>query len=343
LNLKQTDGHPMIITESHWVSPLSYQSEGPFLVAAYQSLTGVDGLDWYGTADPEWSDQDRNLASQYKWSIATPMVLGQFPAAALLFRKGYLKQGRPVVEEHRSLKQTWERVPPIIAEDPSYDPNRDLGDSARRSGQEGNVDPLAFLVGPVKVNYESDPAKTKVADLGPFIDHDRKVVRANTGQVSMDYGRGLCTIDAPQAQGACGFLKDVGPVALSSVSLRSENYYASVLIVSMDGEILSKSKRVLVQVGTRARPTGWVEREATFTPDGGKHPVIRKRIVSTGHMPWAIENTNVTLEVKNPGLTRATSLDINGNARGSLKVADSGGALHLNLPPDALYIILESE
>jgi hypothetical protein len=343
LNLKQSDGHPMMITESHWVPPLGYQAEGPFLVAAYQSLNGVDVVDWYGTAEPEWSDQDRNLASQYKWSIATPMVLGQFPAAALLFRKGYLQQGQPVVEEHRSLKQIWERVPPLIAEDPSYDPNRDLGDSARRSGQDGNVDPLAFLVGPVKVKYDSDPAKTKVADLGGFIDHDRKVVRGNTGQVRLDYGRGLCTIDAPQAQGACGFLQNIGPVELSSVSLRSENHYASVLIVSMDGEILSKSKRVLVQVGTRARPTGWVERETTLTAGNDKHTVIRKRVVSTGHMPWAVENTNMTLEVKNPGLTRATSLDLNGNARGPVKVADSGGALKLNLPPDAMYVILESE
>jgi len=346
LNLKQAAGHPMMITESHWVPPLSYQSEGPFLVAAYQSLNGVDVLDWSATSEPEWSNQDRaewDAASRAKWQIATPMVLGQFPAAALLFRKGYLKQGQPVVEEHRSLRQIWEQVPPIIAEDPSYDPNRDLGDSARRSGQHGNVDPLAFLVGPVKVNYDSDPAKTKVADLGNFIDHDRKVVRGNTGQVSLDYGRGLCTIDAPQAQGACGFLKNIGLVELSSVSLRSENHYASVLIVSMDGEILSKSKRVLVQVGTRARPTDWVEREATFTAGDDKHTVIGKRIVSTGRMPWAVEDTSITLEVKNPGLTRATSLDLNGNARGSLKVADSGGALKLNLPPDAMYVILESE
>ena len=43
-----------------------------------------------------------------KWSIATPMVLGQFPAAALLYRKGYLKQGEPAVVEHRSLRQLWE-------------------------------------------------------------------------------------------------------------------------------------------------------------------------------------------------------------------------------------------
>jgi hypothetical protein len=346
LNLKQAVGHPMMITETHWVPPLGYQSEGPFLVAAYQSLNGVDLVDWSSSSEPEWSDQDRSewdSPSRAKWEVATPMVLGQFPAAALLFRKGYLKQGPPAIEEHRSLRQIWERVPPIIAEDPAYDPNRDLGDSARRSGQSGTVDPLAFLVGPVVVNYDSEPSKTTVADLRPFIDRDRKVVRSNTGQVSLDYGRGLCTIDAPQAQGACGFLKSCGPVELSSVSLRSENPYASVLIVSMDGEILSRSRRVLVQVGTRARPTGWVERGARFSADNGRRTIDGKQIVSLGRMPWAVEDTSMTLEVKNPGLKRATSLDPNGEARSPVAVVSSGQTLTVKLPRGALYVVLDSE
>ena len=44
LDIKQVVGHPMMITETHWVPPVSYQSEAPFLAAAYQSLTGVDVL-----------------------------------------------------------------------------------------------------------------------------------------------------------------------------------------------------------------------------------------------------------------------------------------------------------
>ena len=244
LNLKQAAGHPMMITESHWVPPLSYQSEGPFLVATYQSLTGVDVFYWFATGETEWSNQDRaawDAASRAKWAIATPMVLGQFPAAALLFRKGYLKQGQPILEEHRSLRQIWERVPPYLAEDPGYDPNRDLGDTARRSGLKGPVDPLAFLVGPVKVHYDSDPARTRLVDLSGFIDHNSKIVRASTGQVRFDYGNGVCTIDAPAAQGVTGFVKSVTPVELTTVTIDSENTYASVLVVSLDGAALSQS------------------------------------------------------------------------------------------------------
>ena len=150
------------------------------------------------------------------------------------------------------------------------------------------VDPLAFLVGPVKVHYDAKPAKAKVVDLGQFIDHKAKVVRSNTGQIRLDYGRGVCTIDSPCAAGASGFLKKRGVVETSSVTIDSQNEYASVLVVSLDGEPLARSRKVLVQVGTQARPTGWVEREATFKSDDGKQTFQGKQVVSTGAMPWAV-------------------------------------------------------
>ena len=40
-------------------SPLGYQSEAPFLAAAYQSLTGVDAVFWFVDGEVEWSNQDR--------------------------------------------------------------------------------------------------------------------------------------------------------------------------------------------------------------------------------------------------------------------------------------------
>ena len=56
-----------------------------------------------------------------------------------------------------------------------------------------------------------------------------------------------------------------------------------VLVVSLDDKPLARSGRVLVQVGTRARPTGWADHEATFTADGGKQTIHGRQIDSTGH------------------------------------------------------------
>jgi hypothetical protein len=342
LNLKQVAGYPSMITETNWVPPLGFQSEAPFLVAAYQSLTGVDAVFWLQTNEFEWSDADRapwDSASRSKWIIATPALLGQFPAAALLFRRGDVAIGQPVVVEHRSSSQLWERLPPVIAEDPTYDPNRDLGDTAKQLSLAGSVDPLAFLVGPIEVVYGSDPARTMVADPSSYIDRNRKVVRSNTHQIAWDYGRGICSLDAPKAQGATGFLKSSGPIKLSDIAIRSENQYASILVVSLDDRPLAQSGRVLVQVGTRVRPTGWSDHPVTFQTNP-KETIRGRQIDSTGSMPWVVQVTMVTIKVQNPNLTSATLLDINGNAKREVPVRRNEDAIELELPRDAMYIVL---
>ena len=236
-------------------------------MAAYQSLTGVDVFYWFSTGEAEWSNQDRGgvglcFESQMGDRDADgpgPVSRGGAPVSQRL------PEGRrPVVEEHRSLRQIWERVPPMLAEDPGYDPNRDLGDTARRSGLKGRSIRSRFWSDQSKCITIPTPRRRKLADLSGFIDHKNKIVRSNTGQVRFDYGHGVCTIDAPAAQGVTGFLKTVAPVELSTVTIDSENTYASVLVVSLDGEALSQSRSVLVQVGTRARPTGWVQRDGHF-------------------------------------------------------------------------------
>ena len=147
LAIKQVAGHPMMITETHWVPPLGYQSEAPFLAAAYQSLTGVDVVCWLGNGGgrvvgPRPQSMGRRFAA--KWAIATPMMLGQFPAAALMFRRGDVSVGQPVVVEHRSLEQLWGRVPAVIAEESGFDPNRDQGDTAAHSQVPGSVRSTRF-------------------------------------------------------------------------------------------------------------------------------------------------------------------------------------------------------
>ena len=132
--LKQPEGFPMIISESSWVPPQGYQSEGPFLVAAYQSLSGVDSFYWFATGEEDWrrpGSANGYLPSEGKWVCATPMLMGQWPAAAMLYRMGYVKQGAPAVHEQRSLDDLWQRRMPIIAEDAGYDPNRDRTISPR--------------------------------------------------------------------------------------------------------------------------------------------------------------------------------------------------------------------
>ena len=107
-------------------------------------------------------------------------------------------------------------------------------------------------MGPVTVAY--DEASTVISpEMKGLHDPARKTVRSVTGELGLDYGRGRFTIDSPSAQGTSG---GVGSVRLHDVSIVSEDAYSTVVAVSLDTLPLAKSRRVLVQLGTDARPPG---------------------------------------------------------------------------------------
>jgi len=338
VNLKQVDGYPILISESTWVPPQAYQSEGPFMIAAYQSLNGVDAYYWFATGEEDWrhpGSANGFLPSESKWTCATPMLMGQWPAAAQMFRMGYIKQGEPVVVEQRSLNDLWERKMPIVAEDAGYDPNRDKDNLSKESNVKNGVHPLAYLVGPVVAKYNGDPAQSKVADFANYINDAGKSVKSNTGELELNYDKGTCTLNAPKVQGITGFLNKAGDVKLTDIDIASGNDYGTLIAVSMDNQPLATSKKILVQIGTSARPTGWKTKPATV----GKVP--GEQVVSFGKAPWAIVETDVTLTIRNAALTKAQILDPNGMPVSELPLEKAGGAVKLKIPANTLYLVLQ--
>jgi hypothetical protein len=350
-SLKQAVGHPFVITECAWTHPNLYQSEGPFMAAAYMSLTGVDSLYWFAAGEPNWLRDPRRMwwkmGDSYaldKWSCSTPTAIGQFPANAIAFRRGYITAAtEPVVYEERSLEDLWQRRVPIISESGRFDPNRDAGSFTPQSPIKQEVDRLAFFIGPVHVKYGGDPSKSRVIDLGRFIDKAAGIVRSVTGQIVLNHRQGLMTVNAPKYQGVAGFLKAAGgSFRIGDIEVKSDNDYAAVAVVSLDDVELKSSRSVLVQVGTTARLTGFSTRPAKFKAEGGgdAKEIEGEQIVATGSPPWQIANTAVTLSITNPNLTKATLLDINGYATAEVPVRREGGALTITLPPNTMYLVL---
>ena len=338
VNLKQVAGYPMLISESSWVPPQGYQSEGPFTVAAYSSLSGVDIYYWFATGEEDWrqpGSANGFMPSEGKWICATPMLMGQWPAAALLFRKGFVKQGEPVVSEQRALDDLWQRKTPIVAEDAGYDPNRDKDNFSKESNIKNGVNPLAFLVGPVVTKYGGDPSKSSVVDFKSYIDETAKTVTSITGELALDYGKGLCTINAPKAQGVTGFLNKSGDFKLADIAIHSGNAYASILAVSMDDKELKRSAKILIQIGTTERPTGWATKPAKVGKRDGEE------VTSFGKAPWQIVDADVTLTLDNAALKTAHVLDVNGMTVKDIPLQDVAGKKQLVLPANALYLVLE--
>jgi hypothetical protein len=159
-------------------------------------------------------------------------------------------------------------------------------------------------------------------------------VRSVTGQLLWNYDKGIGYLNAPKAKGITGDLAAAGSTTLGELTVDGRNSYASLLVVSMDGADLAQSKRILIQVGTIARPHGW-----KTEPAGNGE----QRITDLGSSPWNIENVNIDLQLKNTFISKATALDANGlpKDKGDVPVRTSGPGIELKLPSDALYIILE--
>ncbi len=343
INLKQTQGRPIMVTESAWVLPNRYGAEGPFLVAAYTSLTGVAAYHWFATGHDGWSpphSANGYMPSQQKWTFATPEILGSFPAAALAYRRGDIRTGQPVVVEQRPLPALWQRQSPRIFEGASFDPNRDTGDGGRRAeASRAAITPDAFLVGPVQVRLGADPAAATFAgDLAPWVEKDR--IKANTSEIFLDHRLGVATLDTPKTQGVAAHFQHAPEHQLSTLGVRSGNAFGALMAVSLDDLPLSESRSVLLQYATQSRPTGWSEKPVALTlEDGGKAPGWE--VVSYGQAPWQVVQPVLDVSLRNKHLRRATALDMNGMPLRAVPVQQEGSTTRLRFPPATMYVVLQ--
>jgi hypothetical protein len=345
---KQVVGHPFIVTETLWVPPTKRESEGPLMMAGYMAMNGLDACVWNsprGVAyDPDpyrpWVQIDGSVAMD-KWNCGNPGTLSQFPAAALIYRKGYVDEGPVAVHEERALDDMLDRRIPMLAEGFSFDPNRYAANYTQNTDIPGGVDPLAFLTGRVEVVYGGEPSKSYVAKgVDAAIDRANQTVRSLNGQLAIHYGTGLFRMDAPKAQAVAGFLAEAGGrFELSNALIESASDYASIALVSLDDQPLATSRQVLLQVGTVSEPSGWKEEPATHTRNDEQLEGFR--IISTGSMPWRVRNAKGAVTLRNPNVSRAVRLNEAGQPVGELPVERTDAGLRIELPPDALYIILK--
>jgi len=318
------DNLPSFISETDHPEPNRFRADQPFLHAAYASLQGSDGIVFFSITGP------RFLGTIDKWPLQSPMTLGQFPAFASIYRRGLVEEAGSVaefdllVDDLKALGGAPVSAPQnfddLRAEDiPPGDPIPDAD----------SIDPLAFLVGKVGLNYVDQNPGSSVINLENFIDRDAKVVTSSTGQLVWDYGTGVVTMNAPAAQGATGFLDAAGPLALGDLTIDCTLEYGTVVLLSLDDRPIATSERLLLQIGTEERPTGWAT--------SGSNP---KTIDSLGGSPFQLKQIGGTLALARPDAASltVTPLDFNGYRTSAPPLT---GAAPLTLLPDVIYYLIE--
>jgi len=317
---------PHICSEYSYQMVNRFRAECPWLTATYGSLAGTDGFFFFALGTADWQKENT------KWPVYTPVTMGQFPAAALAYRKGYVKEGPVVYHAAVRLADLYGLSGTPVAQPQNLDELRKAdvpAGGSRELERPASMDPLAYYVGQVTMEVAEEPrTKSRVTDITGYIDRQKKVVKSATGELAWDWARGVATLSAPCAQGACGFLKAAGELALGDVSVRSGNEYGALLVVSLDGEPIARSKKMLLQVMTEDRNYGWkTTGEGTKTiSDLGSPPIVVRDVAGS-----------VSLRRPDASTLKVWALDENGYKRQELP----GGASRIELQRDCVYYAIQ--
>lgn len=273
----RVNGKPHIISEVAWSRPNRFRAEGPMLLSSYGALHGVDAIMLFASDDPGWT----NISS--KFEASDPLTMGQFPAAATIFRTGLVATAEPLARVSLSEQDLFGLRGVPFASAPGLDALRAVEPSRPESA---SLDQRALLLGPTDFELGVSPSSASSAS-PPQPSPRANAVTSRTGELTWDSKRGLVTLVAPKATGAVGFWNGDDTVQLPELDIQLTNPYASAWLVSLDGQPLKASRSVLLQVTTEVTRSGWSapgSRTRTIV-SAGRAPVLRAAIQGRVRLP----------------------------------------------------------
>jgi hypothetical protein len=321
------DGKPSVISETSFDRPNRYRSEAPLYDACYGALQDSSGFVFFALDSNRWSVKPGYFMQP--WTLMSPAAMGQFPAAAYIYRQGLVSPGDVLVDLNLKLGDLENLQGTPMPQDASLDEFR-LRDVPTSTVLKANslIDPLVHYAGRINVNFSEDGKPPKLADLASYVNHAAQTVTSTNQQLKLDYGKGTLVINATAAQGISGNLKLLGKTETADLSIHSEMELGHIVAISIDGKPLSTSERILLQVMSEERPSGF------RTEDAGNG---KQRITDIGHDPWLVKSISGELKFKrsDAGSLKVMALDGNGYA-----VKAVGKASRIQLESAGLYYLI---
>ena len=246
-------------------------------------------------------------------------LIGQWPVAALMFRRGDLTVGDAKVIEF---------------------PAEKVYDFAYHAGGRGgplpwsDIDPRLAAAENIRTRFVSAP-DVKVPPLDTaLVDEKDRTITTSTGEVLWDYGRGALFINTPRTVWAAG--QYGGSTArLGPVTIRLRSPGASVAVTSLDDtKAIQDASRLFIMAVGRAYATGAVyNRTRTFVKEHGRLPLLAEPI-----------RGNLLIEVPGARSVRVVAYAPDGKAAGTPPHWLADGVLSLTLgeaPARGLYYGVE--
>jgi hypothetical protein len=318
------DDKPSMISETTFNRPNKYRSEAPLYFACYGALQGSDCIINFALDGDLWNVKPGYFMQP--WTLMSPAMMGQFPAAALIYRKGLVAEGDELVSLNLKVADLLNLSGTPMPQDASFDALRAADVPTGTQLKPGNViDPLVHYAGRTHVQFTSAGGAPVLKDLSGLIDRAHQRVISSNKQLELNYGTGTLTINAAAAQGISGNLESLGKTTLKDVTIQSSMPLGHIVIVSLDGKPLASSQKMLLQVMSQEQSTGW-QTEPAEGP--------RKKIVNIGHDPWEVKELQGVVVFNRPDAAKlkVSVLDFNGYAGKEI-----GAASRIELLPNVVY------
>ncbi|MEE9405274.1 MAG: hypothetical protein V3V20_10295, partial [Algisphaera sp.] len=309
LRINQVQGHPQLLSEVNWPLPNEHRADMVWLTFAALATQGVDAVCFF--QDTSLTGIETDFSN--KFTLNLPSMTGQFPAAALAFRRGDLPEQEPVFLESLSMKNLTAMKGSATANSASFDRLRvvDVPEDQRNVQDLQSLDPLAYYLGPVvRVYNQSGVESQKGKQFGELaiLDSLNKDKPRNIwthffepGDAPDAYG---LSINEPYVAAWAGNTTDTTPRALGPFTTIPLASHGAVSAVSLDNLPLDQSRRILLTRVTTERPFGF-HVENNVIKSLGDLPL---NLPLTGHHPIAWDTTDGRRY-------QATALDENGNRK----------------------------
>jgi len=270
------ENKPFVASEWNCCFPNEYRVEGPLVMAAYANFQDWDGVLQFSFNHAGWVAPMEDNFDISAW----PNVWSQWPAAAMLFHRGDVSVAREYFNYPVSNAELYK---PLHEDTPIAN------------------DPYLPYVLKTMINFDGKAKIPSKNYISKYHDEQKKTVSSDTGELKLNYGDGIFTINTEKTQAAVGFMKEK-TITLKNLTIKSDNEFCSIAY-----SVLDDRQKVLLTAAAR------IENK------NQKYNESKTQLASVGDSPVLVEGVSAKIILKNTP-RKIIALDINGNEIKSIPI-----------------------
>ena len=230
-------GKPFTVSEYNHPFPNRYQTEGVLFLTAYAAFYNSDALMFFDYSDKS-DDWETDKISGYFSLNRNTAMMALMPSCARAFREGWIEPARQTIQLNYSSSQVL------------LSPKKDAG---HWQGMALFPRQLALQHAVRNASFDSpvplDPAALPAKPQPPYL--------SDTGELIWNT-QGIFRVATLRFVGLTGFLQNFPGLRLGNLTLLSAADFATLTWVSLTGDSLSRARRSLLTLSTKAQNTGMI-------------------------------------------------------------------------------------